>query len=427
RIHRIQGKGTFVGPPAQPELPAERPRSAVERVAEAFRHDIATGRLRQDEYLPPVKSICHALGAAPATVTGALRQLTGERVICRTGRRYRVGFTAGTTRAEPHETVVFYNISGLRLRDITDRCELEMPAFRVMERELIRNGYRMRYEGADGFRALCRKARPGRRLPGAIVVGWLATDEYPDHIDEVRRLADPRLGNQRALVLTGSHHRPPARVFQLCTGNITTVRARRLAEFVRDGGYRSIAFFQRFDSLAMREFPYNIKIIRDLSHFCPNASLRVRLQFDEDIEGYERAFRDSCAAIWEQHASGFLAKYGEFDLPSAARHWDISAGDQIPYEHYRSARLWLFTTDRDAVEALRWLRTHGIDVPGQTQLVTLEGSDEHFGAGLTVCEYDWQTTGYLMAHALIGDMPVARTSHGFIRTEAVLLQRQTTG
>lgn len=426
-IHRVQGKGTFAGPRERVAVPPEPSLSAVERVADAFRHDIATGRLRRDEYLPQLKSICHTMGASPATVTAALRRLAGERLLCRTGRRYRVGFTTRTEPPTPCPTVMFYNVSGLRLRDIAERCELEMPVFRFMERELIRNGYRVCYEGLDDFRAFCRRPGRSRRPPRGVVVGWVPAEQYGGYVDDVKRLADPRAGGLRALIITGSRHRPPAGVFQLCTGNITTVRARRLAEFVRDGRYRSVVFFQRFGSTAMRGFVYDLKIVRDLAHFCPDARLRVRLQFDRGVGGFERAFHDHCAAIWREYADGFLAKYGGFDLPGAAGGWDIAAGDRIPFGRYRDSDLWLFTADRDAVTAQGWLARQGIAVPGRMQLVTLEGSDEHFGAGLTVCEYDWQTTGYLMAHALIGDMPVARTSHGFIRTEAVLLPRQTTG
>jgi hypothetical protein len=59
-------------------------------------------------------------------------------------------------------------------------------------------------------------------------------------------------------------------------------------------------------------------------------------------------------------------------------------------------------------------------------LVSLDNDPRFYHLGLTYCGPDWDTIGYQMAHAIIGDFPVARTSKGFIKTKAGVLEKLTT-
>ena len=45
--------------------------------------------------------------------------------------------------------------------------------------------------------------------------------------------------------------------------------------------------------------------------------------------------------------------------------------------------------------------------------------------GISSCGPDWRGIGYLMAHALVGSVPVARTSKGYLSTRAAMVHRDT--
>jgi len=46
--------------------------------------------------------------------------------------------------------------------------------------------------------------------------------------------------------------------------------------------------------------------------------------------------------------------------------------------------------------------------------------------GISACATDRSMIGYLLAHAMVGDIPVARTTKGFIRTNVRAFERLTT-
>ncbi len=112
--------------------------------------------------------------------------------------------------------------------------------------------------------------------------------------------------------------------------------------------------------------------------------------------------------------------------------WDVvlpEAGDEAYYPRwtndpdflthtghgrYSKAFLCRFASDYKSIE--------------KSVLFASGGSIYHPGAriGISSCAEDWETIGYMAAHAIIGDIPVAKTSKGYIRTDALLLERATT-
>lgn len=57
--------------------------------------------------------------------------------------------------------------------------------------------------------------------------------------------------------------------------------------------------------------------------------------------------------------------------------------------------------------------------------MTLENEPIASAGSISSCAPDWQQMGYLMAHGLMGDIPVARSSQGFIPISCPLVQRGT--
>ena len=56
----------------------------------------------------------------------------------------------------------------------------------------------------------------------------------------------------------------------------------------------------------------------------------------------------------------------------------------------------------------------------------IEDEPSSYHLGLSWCGIDFERTGCLMAHAVLNDIPVARTSKGFIRPVAMVVEKLTT-
>jgi DNA-binding LacI/PurR family transcriptional regulator len=93
---------------------------------------------------------------------------------------------------------------------------------------------------------------------------------------------------------------------------------------------------------------------------------------------------------------------------------------------FRKGDLWVFERDRHASHALQWASDHRVPVPRDISIMGLENDPAFFDRGITTCIMDWETIGYLLAHVLIGDFAVERTSRGFVRTASLLLEKLTT-
>lgn len=81
--------------------------------------------------------------------------------------------------------------------------------------------------------------------------------------------------------------------------------------------------------------------------------------------------------------------------------------------------------DADAVELLDCCIATGIAVPKQVGIVGLENHARFYPRSLTTCVPDWDTVGHLLAHTLIGDIPVRRSRRGFVDAGVSIFERGT--
>jgi DNA-binding LacI/PurR family transcriptional regulator len=88
--------------------------------------------------------------------------------------------------------------------------------------------------------------------------------------------------------------------------------------------------------------------------------------------------------------------------------------------------LWLMTTDRLAPQTLQALHRFGIGISQEAALVSLENNTAFFHHNISACAPDFNRIGYLMAHALLGDIPLNKSLRNFIRFEVPIIHRQTT-
>lgn len=426
KVERVRGSGTFVG--TRPtDILESRPRgSSAELVADHLRTRIGTGGLKRGRALPQVKEVCQQFAVTSTTVGRAYRLLEQDELVTRIGKRYYVGSAASLETSPSRPLAVVYNVSGRRFEDMLIGSELHGPAYRHMERELMECGYRLSYQGREQLDNLVARRLGPEQTPAAAVISYVRSAEYDEYMPLLQRLVRPRREHLRILVVSGSHRRPLGGLYQLCTGNLTTIRARRFALFVREQGYRTVSFFQRYSESHMPVLLHNMKVHREFLHYCPHARFRSHLHFSPRLQNYESLVRHIIEELGEEYMTGLLSKYEPLTYARIARDCTMDNGPEQPFASHVDSDLWLFESQDDAVAALHWIEDNGMEVPRDMHVASLEDRDEHYGMGITCCGYDWQSTGYLMAHTLVGDMPVKRTRRGFIRTEGLILRRHTT-
>ena len=81
--------------------------------------------------------------------------------------------------------------------------------------------------------------------------------------------------------------------------------------------------------------------------------------------------------------------------------------------------LWVFEFMQDAAAASTHFEKKNI----KPHLLAMENDPAWFHLGITCCIFDWEKTGYLMAHALIGDIPIKKSSKNFMDTGGALWER----
>ena len=81
--------------------------------------------------------------------------------------------------------------------------------------------------------------------------------------------------------------------------------------------------------------------------------------------------------------------------------------------------MWVFIDDEEAAKDAVWARSHKVKIPQDLQIIGLEDRPSCYPSVLSTGVPDWEGCGYLMAHALMRDFPVARTRKGFFYKPAV--------
>jgi DNA-binding LacI/PurR family transcriptional regulator len=80
-----------------------------------------------------------------------------------------------------------------------------------------------------------------------------------------------------------------------------------------------------------------------------------------------------------------------------------------------------------AAEAIGWAKRMRINNPSRLSILSLENNPDFATLNLSYVDMQIERIGYLMAHAIIGDIPIERTTKGFVRVGARVVERVTTG
>lgn len=169
-----------------------------------------------------------------------------------------------------------------------------------------------------------------------------------------------------------------------------------------------------------------LRLFPEIDHFCPNTDVHYWVAAPTD-RGIGHRFSD----FLEERFSDLgmqqrLSKYRTVaNREMRARISTVSSIEEI-LDRLPIPAVIVCRSQETAVTVLELCRERGIQVPDRLAIISLENAPICLHKSITSCIRDWETNGYLMAHALIGDFPVARTKRGFVAAKARVMERATT-
>ena len=425
----IRGKGTFVTSrmaPAEKHVTLHSVTSS-RTIAEALTEDIATGRLKRGDPLPSFKLLRNQFKTGHTTIRHAYRMLEKRGLVKRVGRSYWVGGMKSVRAFGARGTVVCFNFSEGDPSDMMAETEIR-EVFTAMEHELHAHRLTLHFEDCKRLDLFLRPGAWSGSDSAGMMISGITKTRFHDLFPRIEALGPALSRNGKRLLLCGAHYRRPKRTHFFCHGTIITSVVRTAAEACFSGGYEDIV-------LLLREREGNLSDMRFLIRFISESLVRnpkVRITFLIEPLGAN----DSPESILKRTPS--FAKLGNFEyLEGLLSKYEprtiddlcgmISAGrdlDRLMAEAPRRA-VWLTTKAAAACRVVQWLNDNRVRMPSEAAVLCFDEDVSLARRGIASCVPDRHTIGYLMAHALIGDIPIKKSRQGFLRTPAILCERCT--
>ena len=431
-LQRIKGKGSFIHPAGETLPEPSRPVGAEEDIVRLIYDGIADGTFKQGLPLPMNKIMCLEFRVSPRTVSRAYRRVVREGFATKVGRRFVVGsFPAIVTHRARKQAVLFFDPSyGPEELFMRPRFSLDL---RKMESVLQEHGFLLTPAPSTEFsdrvhRWVARKRAPdgiilcGRR-EGAVEIA--ALDKWYPAFGYLQS----RLKRSAPNTLCIGVGRPSRRLTNMSIvniGHIDITRARIMARYMVEHGHREATFFFDESEFERRITYHALRLLPEVRRFLPDFVIRTVIRTDaahlKRDQLLQRLYEVTPQRVISQH----LSKHTAISPTAITDNIEWCDSFERVYRAYVSSGLWVFDDGRFAVDARRWCDRNDVTLPRDVSILAYKERPTCLLHGISVCREDWETTGYLMAHALIGDIPIARSRHGFIVTRARILRRQTT-
>lgn len=425
QLVRVRGKGTMIpGPAAADRTPRQR-LDAAEALAAAIAESIAGGTFRSGEPLPPVKYLCRQFRVGATTVSAAFRSLTRRRFVTRIGKRYWAGDLGEQLSGRPARQVYFMLWRSDAFRSVFAH-PTQGETFYRMERELLKYGFLLRFENTLRFPDLVGSWQSGHAPPHALLLLGMSQrrwDTVRSHLDRLKYATGivPRLVVDSPAPL----EHLPRETACYTMGAVFTALCRRLARFAATHRFRRVILY--FDE-AERErtfFTACMKIRAELGNAAPGCEFFTYVKLlngSADTEVFLARFRTRRRG----HIESVLSKYGPTSVDVLTRETRVVRDFKPVWRRGRPGDLWVTMSAAHAAEALAVATDKGLRVPRDVSIISMCDDPALCHLGISCCVRDRGHAGYALAHALIGNMPVEKTTRGFIRLRVQLLERRTT-
>lgn len=438
-VVRVRGKGTHK--PYRVEGPGDMPRWKPKRnVAEELflllRESIKNGEFRRGDVLPQAKFFRLQHGVSDRTVREAYARLCDSRLVTKIGRRYSVGAFSPKNACRHLRTVLMVVASPADLPRIYTSYE-RSPAYWKLERELRANGFTIKYVCRDDIPAVHQRYRRLGKSPDGMIFFRLDgrdIDLIHDAVYPFARRCDAEL-DFPVLVDLQSYARTdqvPYKLNIVSQGNFHTAQARGVAGLLaRYPSPWSVVVFEeeRLRSNPQTSYLRFFKMVYETILARKSVDNIALVLLSED----GGATRDGVlAAVTEKYSSyfGYLDdKYSRRTGITARRLHErltVAADFESILGRFGNNAIWLCATDELTDAALRCCRALSLEVPREISVLSLENSPAYYHLCASACAPDWDLIGYLMAHSIVGDFPLNKTSHGYLRIPCSVIHRSTT-
>lgn len=425
-LRTTAGSGVFLpGNDLPKEIPAVVRKTVSENIADELYRLIREGFYMLGESLPQVKRIAIQYGVSPNSVVAAYRILCRRGDVTKVGKRYIVGPFAGGLEPLEHGDVVLFDSDPESFRSMVQKSPLS-GVLQSMELFLLRRGITLRYALLESFQETCDMWCNSGTVPAGLVFHGVNQEKYEQIQPSIKHLRSRTPDNRPPVLLFCKEpiRKKLSKIFLASEGNMNTTFYRKVARFVCEGKYSNVRYFVN-GTKSKKSFPYYLKFRTELKHLEPDMPLRIYFIPGNNGLDLERILIRSGEKKAELH-NPILDKYTHTSVQTIRNEITV-VNEFLPSQDIPAKKsLWIFSHDDDAARALDWAHENGIEVPETLSIMGLTNDPRFFHRGITSAIRDSQTTGYLCAHALIGDFPVARTTKGFIRPEAHVLKRLTT-
>lgn len=431
-VVRIRGSGSYKTAVPSPGHPLSPPRrTSVEELADTLLQAIQQGELREGEALPPVAFVTHRFGVAPSTVIAAYRLLSRMTALRRIGKTWWIGTLPALMRApgRPQAYIILKNAGELpHLYNTTSNGAI----FQTVEEILWSSGVTVNYDYLHNLETLTRKWR--HTPPQGVLffrVNESSAKALAGHREALRRLKNG-YGCRVVCDVGGLTTRVPLRCATLFERSaMSGAIARELIDFVQRKGYERVHWFQHLapsgprtrGSFTMLNGLWDYVRFRGmLGERMPMCGVATTLLYAPGANAQTLLSN----RLPEHRVDGLLEKLGRLRYRDIGSEWIPSDSLKSALRTARTAGLWIFERDSDAAEALAWAAQNGIAVPEDCAIISRDRNPAYLRHGITRCDLDWVNTGYLMAHALLGDCALPRTADGAIAFRARVLGKNTT-
>ncbi|MBN1674856.1 MAG: GntR family transcriptional regulator [Kiritimatiellae bacterium] len=427
RLVRCVGKGTFTaGASRAPDFP--RAHSSAQSVEMALAELISSGALRAGAPLPAVKELCLRFGVSRPSVVKGLDRLVARRLAVRIGRNAFAGPDFETVLGGGRRGAFHFFMHGAPDFSRIYRTDFLAPAFRAMERILLTYGGVIHYQSADELPRLSGEWRRAKRVP----LGLLFLQAETRRMLELSPFVTPLIGRRRGkkvsvvIDLRGGPFTAMREWGEVVSrGHINTIASRTLADFVGGHGGSRVRFFLDAAKPVWDDrgpaWPI-VKLRAELHALSRPVDVRFFVIGKTGVAGFDTLIGrlDEASAIEAR-----LSKHRPFTLDRLRREVHFARALDGLLARHRDADLWIFSSARSAERGLAFARARGIRVPADLSILCLEDDPGTYHLGIAYCGPDFERIGYLLAHGLLGDIPITRSRQGLVTAGAVLLHKQT--
>ncbi len=429
KVWRIPGRGTYVAREDMAPESAAGTLSSVESVADSVRRAISSGDFKRGEALPSVKFMCLKFHMSAPTVIHAYRRLHAQGLIERVGKTFWVGTLGEIVRTRPQKEVVFFQHESDDFSIPFQRDNMLAQPYQKMERELMEYGFKLTFATTDNVASVFRGWMSKGAMPHGLVFYAFDDTRLQAVAEPLRRLLKVGGAGRPSVLMEwahGNYRKVPRGCTVVSRGNIATVVARELARYAVGKKHRSATVFFDESSPGCWDFWSLIKIRTELKALDESFTVGYALRADKQTRDAKDHIEQRFGIVSEEHARYLLGKYRGGSLEELAREMVLTVDMERAFPACAHRDLWIFPSEHHASLAVAWARKNGMSVPRDLAIVGLENNPKYYHLGISSCTFDWETTGYLMAHAIIGDFPVRKSSKGFLKTRAYVMEKATT-